>query len=120
MILHRDILDLLLRLQAEGKYEFVFKLHPACFNMGDYDMTYPPHIQEVENVKFILANFKVTSEQQPCLLPFYEAFDTILCDLHSSVGFMASYFAPRIIIAYHNDAHYEVPERYVLNCYCVH
>ena len=111
LLLQKEILDKLLLLQAQGKYEFVFKLHPACFNVKSYDMSIPCEKLEFENLEFIHANFAVTSEQQPCLLPFFEAFDIILCDLHSSVGFMASYFSPRIILAYHNDTGYEVPDR---------
>ncbi len=56
----------------------------------------------------MFANFEVTDEQQPCLLPFLEAFDVLLCDLHSTVPFMASYFAPKVILAFHNDADYQV------------
>lgn len=111
MIIHREMLEYMFELQKQGKFRWVFKLHPACFNEADYDVNYPPSKAEYENVRFIKENFVVTSQQQPCLLPFIEAFDVILCDLHSSVGFIASYFAPRTIFAYHNDAHYGTPDR---------
>jgi endonuclease/exonuclease/phosphatase family metal-dependent hydrolase len=98
-------------LQNSGKYNFIFKLHPTCFHLEDYDLEYPPSLLEFNNLKFIHKTFTVTSEEEPCLLPFFEAFETIICDLHSTVGFIAQYFSPRIIIAYHNDAYYEVPHR---------
>lgn len=74
---------------------FVFKLHPTAYAaLADPD--YDPEDIENGTVKFILNNFDVTPENQPCLLPFFEAFDVILCDLHSTVPFMASYFAPKV------------------------
>lgn len=47
-----------------------------------------------------MENFKVTDETQPCLLPFLEACDIIICDLHSTVPFMASYFSPKVKTKY--------------------
>jgi hypothetical protein len=111
LILNMDMLELFRDLQNSGKYNFIFKLHPTCFHLEDYDLEYPPSLLEFNNLKFIHKTFTVTSEEEPCLLPFFEAFETIICDLHSTVGFIAQYFSPRIIIAYHNDAYYEVPHR---------
>jgi hypothetical protein len=88
MVCQRPILNFLLELQQAGKYRFVFKLHPACFNTKDYNLDDPLERDELDNVQFLLKNFVVTSEEQPCLLPFYEAFEVILCDLHSSVGYV--------------------------------
>lgn len=87
MVGQRDMLELLLDLQKKDKFRFVFKLHPTCFNIDDYDMSDPIDRAERDNVEFLHKNFVVTSEEQPCLLPFYEAFEVILCDLHSSVGY---------------------------------
>ncbi|KAI8997941.1 Endonuclease/exonuclease/phosphatase [Gaertneriomyces semiglobifer] len=108
LIVQRPIIDLMYKLQHQDrKYRFVFKMHPAVYNPGDYDLTYPPHIEEVRNVKFIFDNFEVTDEWKPSLLPFLETFEVLLCDLHSTVAFMASYFSPKTILAWHNDADYE-------------
>ena len=90
LILQDDIIQLLYELQQSGKYHFVWKLHPAAFNLKDFDESYEPHRKELSNLKFILLNFVVTSEEQPCLLPFLEAFKIIICDLHSTVPFTAS------------------------------
>jgi len=107
MLIQKDLLDLLFKLQQDGRYKFIWKLHPAVFNTASYDLTYAPHKAEVDNVQFITQNFTVTTEEQPSLLPFMKAFDVVICDLHSTVPFVASYFSPKVIIAYHNDADYE-------------
>ncbi|KAF9979240.1 hypothetical protein BGZ65_006700, partial [Modicella reniformis] len=67
---------------------------------------------ELENVKFILANFTVAREEHVCLCPFMEAFDVVIADLHSSVPFIASYFTPKVILSYFNDADYGTTEGY--------
>lgn len=76
----------------------MFKLHPTAY-AALQDPEYDPTDLENQTVKFIMQNFDVTEERQPCLLPFFEAFDFILCDLHSTVPFMASYFAPKARIS---------------------
>jgi hypothetical protein len=37
------------------------------------------------------------------------AFELVFCDLHSSVPFISTYFSPKAIVCYWNDADYEVP-----------
>jgi len=105
MIIQTPILEYLLDLQNQGKYKFVFKLHPSAYNPGDFDPSYPPHALELENLKFIQKNFAVTDEAKPSLLPFLSAFQTLICDLHSTVAFVASYFAPKV-----NDLHSMIVE----------
>ncbi|KAL7752727.1 hypothetical protein RI367_001729 [Sorochytrium milnesiophthora] len=109
VLLHRPILEYLLKLEQEGHYKFVWKFHPAVYNVGDYSDTDEAHRKELDNVRWIFEHFTVTREDESCLLPFIDAFSAIFCDLHSSVPFIASYFAPKTIICYWNDADYEVP-----------
>ncbi|KAI9178726.1 hypothetical protein H9P43_005388 [Blastocladiella emersonii ATCC 22665] len=109
VLLHRPILEYLKQLQDAGHYTFVWKLHPAVYNRAWYDESRVEDRTEIENVQWIFANFAVTREDEPCLLPFIEAFPLVFCDLHSSVPFIASYFSPKPIVCYWNDADYEVP-----------
>ncbi|ORZ36793.1 hypothetical protein BCR44DRAFT_1059890 [Catenaria anguillulae PL171] len=105
----RGMLEYLKHLQDAGRFKFVWKFHPAVYNMGNYDLSVECDRIEVENVKWIMEHFEVTREDEPCLLPFIEAFDLVFCDLHSSVPFIASYFSPKAILCFWNDADYEVP-----------
>lgn len=126
LVVQRDIIEYLWQLQQEGKYRFIWKLHPSAFNSAEYlSSTDETDINEYRNLQFIFENFEVTPESEPALLPFFEAFDVILCDLHSSVPFTALYFAPKvniteyflftqlqILVAFKNDhTDYEVPHR---------
>ncbi|KAI9218669.1 Endonuclease/exonuclease/phosphatase [Blastocladiella britannica] len=109
LLQHRPILEYLKQLQDAGHYKFVWKFHPMVYNHGAYDAACDTDQTELANVKWIFANFAVTREDEPCLLPFIEAFPLVFCDLHSSVPFIASYFSPKAIVCYWNDADYEVP-----------
>ena len=111
LLMNREMLEYLHSLELEGRYKFLFKLHPMCFNLVSYDLNDAANKIEYDNVNYVFKTFAVTSQEQPCLLPFIETCDSLLCDLHSSVGFIASYFSPRRIFAYHNDTGYDVPDR---------
>ncbi|KAF9911182.1 hypothetical protein EC991_004406 [Linnemannia zychae] len=114
MIAQKSIIQLFHRLEQTGKWKFIWKMHPTSLQLDGYDTEDASGIEqtELENVKFILANFTVTQEEHACLLPFMEAFDVIITDLHSSVPFIATYFTPKIILSYFNDADYGTPERH--------
>jgi endonuclease/exonuclease/phosphatase (EEP) superfamily protein YafD len=107
-----EIVALLWGLQQQGTYRFVWKFHPAAFNLGEFDLAYAPHVVELDSIRFIMAHMEYTSEDQSVMLPFIEAFDVIVCDLHSTVAFIASYFAPKTILAFEciNDE-YGTPDR---------
>ncbi|KAJ3359278.1 hypothetical protein GGF32_009487 [Allomyces javanicus] len=109
LLQHRNLLEYLKKLQDEGTYKFVWKFHPAVYNPLGYDESVECDRIEKANVEWIFQHFDVTREDEPCLLPFVEAFPIIFCDLHSSVPFIASYFSPKAIVCYWNDADYEVP-----------
>ncbi|KAJ1510161.1 hypothetical protein HMI54_004012 [Coelomomyces lativittatus] len=109
LLLQTGVLDYLLELQNEGHFNFVWKFHPSVYNKANYSSNTKDDELEMKNVKWIMKNFQCTKESEPCLLPFLEAFRIIFCDLHSSVPFIASYFSPKTIICYWNDADYEVP-----------
>lgn len=89
-------------------------MHPTSLHFDGYNMEDVSGIEqaELENVKFILSNFRVTQQEHLCLLPFMEAFDVVITDLHSSVPFIATYFTPKVILSYFNDADYGTPERH--------
>ncbi|KAK3843532.1 MAG: Endonuclease/exonuclease/phosphatase [Linnemannia gamsii] len=114
MIAQRPIIQLFHRLEQTGKWKFIWKMHPTSLQLDGYDTEDASGVEqtELENVKFILDNFTVTQEEHACLLPFMEAFDVIITDLHSSVPFIATYFTPKIILSYFNDADYGTPERH--------
>lgn len=109
LLQERAILEYFKQLQDDKKFEFVFKFHPAVYDENNYLDATKEELLEKQSVEYIKQNFKVTKESEPCLLPFFEAFDVIFCDLHSSVPFIASYFAPKAIVCYWNDDDYEVP-----------
>ena len=114
MVAQKSLIQLFHRLEQTGEWKFVWKMHPTSLHLDGYDTTDTSGAEqaELENVKFILENFTVTQEEHACLLPFMEAFDVIITDLHSSVPFIATYFTPKIILSYFNDADYGTPERH--------
>ncbi|KAG0079029.1 hypothetical protein BGZ90_003738 [Linnemannia elongata] len=114
MLAQKPLIRLFHRLEQTGKWKFIWKMHPTSLHLDGYDMEDPSGVEqtELENVKFILANFTVVQEEHSCLLPFMEAFDVIITDLHSSVPFIATYFTPKVILSYFNDADYGTPERH--------
>lgn len=98
ILVQRPILDHMYALQhVHRTHRFVWKLHPSNYNIGDYDVNYAPHAEELKNLTFIRSSFEVTDEWKPSLLPFLKTFPILLCDLHSTVAFMASYFAPKVL-----------------------
>ncbi|KAF9585455.1 hypothetical protein BGW38_002318 [Lunasporangiospora selenospora] len=114
MLAQKSLIQLFHRLEQSGRWKFIWKMHPTSLHLENYDTTDPTGQEQVEldNVRFVLANFRVTAEEHACLLPFMEAFDIIITDLHSSVPFIATYFTPKIILSYFNDADYGTPERH--------
>lgn len=114
IVAQKPLIQLFHRLEQTGKWKFVWKMHPTSLHLDGYDLEDASGVEqtELENVKFILANFQVAQEEHVCLLPFMEAFDVIITDLHSSVPFIATYFTPKIILSYFNDADYGTPERH--------
>lgn len=114
IIAQKPLIQLFHRLEQTGKWRFVWKMHPTSLHLDGYDLTDASGVEqrEYENVKFILEHFTVTQEEHACLLPFMEAFEIIITDLHSSVPFIATYFTPKIILSYFNDADYGTPERH--------
>ncbi|KAG0337007.1 hypothetical protein BG000_005911 [Podila horticola] len=114
IIVQKPLIQLFHRLEQTGKWKFVWKMHPTSLHLDGYDLsdTSGAEQREYENVKFILEYFTVTQEEHACLLPFMEAFEIIITDLHSSVPFIATYFTPKIILSYFNDADYGTPERH--------
>ncbi|KAG0046058.1 hypothetical protein BGZ83_008745 [Gryganskiella cystojenkinii] len=114
MIAQKPLIQLFHRLEQTGDWKFVWKMHPTSLQLDGYDSADDSGVEqtELENVKFILQNFSVTQEEHACLLPFMEAFDVIITDLHSSVPFIATYFTPKVILSYFNDADYGTPERH--------
>lgn len=114
MLAQKPLIRLFHQLEQTGKWKFIWKMHPTSLHLDGYDTEDPSGVEqtELENVKFILANFSVAQEEHACLLPFMEAFDVIITDLHSSVPFIATYFTPKIILSYFNDADYGTPERH--------
>jgi len=111
MLLQPTILDLLLKLEHEGNYRFIWKFHPSAFSDGYFDLNEPLEKKEHDSIVSIRQNFVTVPEDFACLLPFFELFDLVLCDLHSSVPFIASYFCPKVILAYENDTGYEGVQR---------
>ncbi|KAF9126752.1 hypothetical protein BGW39_006377 [Mortierella sp. 14UC] len=114
IIAQKPLIQLFHRLEQTGKWKFIWKMHPSSLQLDGYDTDDASGVEqaELENVKFILDNFTVTQNEHACLLPFMEAFDVIITDLHSSVPFIATYFTPKIILSYFNDADYGTPERH--------
>ncbi|ORZ14258.1 Endonuclease/exonuclease/phosphatase [Lobosporangium transversale] len=114
MIAQKPIIQLFHRLEQTGHWKFIWKMHPSSLQLDGYDLEDQTGIEqrELENVQFVLKNFTVTQDEHVCLLPFMEAFDVIITDLHSSVPFIATYFTPKIILSYFNDADYGTPERH--------
>ncbi|KAF8985829.1 hypothetical protein BGZ52_009925 [Haplosporangium bisporale] len=114
IIAQKPLIQLFHRLEQTGKWKFVWKMHPTSLHLDGYDLQDASGAEqrEYENVKFILKHFTVTQEEHACLLPFMEAFEIIITDLHSSVPFIATYFTPKIILSYFNDADYGTPERH--------
>ncbi|KAG0203668.1 hypothetical protein BGX28_004112 [Mortierella sp. GBA30] len=114
MLAQTSLIQLFYRLEQTGQWKFIWKMHPTSLHLDGYDTEDASGVEqtELENVKFILAHFTVTDAEHSCLLPFMEAFDVIVTDLHSSVPFMATYFTPKIILSYFNDADYGTPERH--------
>ncbi|KAI1307878.1 hypothetical protein EDD11_004380 [Mortierella claussenii] len=114
MIAQKPLIQLFHRLEQTGRWKFIWKMHPTSLLLKGYDLTDPSGVEqtELENVKFILENFSVTQNEHACLLPFIEGFDVIITDLHSSVPFIATYFTPKVILSYFNDADYGAPERH--------
>ncbi|KAG0031985.1 hypothetical protein BGZ81_000155 [Podila clonocystis] len=114
IIAQKPLIQLFHRLEQTGNWKFVWKMHPTSLHLDGYDLsdTSGGEQREYENVKFILEHFTVTQEEHACLLPFMEAFEIIITDLHSSVPFIATYFTPKIILSYFNDADYGIPERH--------
>ncbi|KAF9570724.1 hypothetical protein EC968_001455 [Mortierella alpina] len=114
MIAQKPLIQLFHRLEQTGRWKFIWKMHPTSLYLDGYDTEDASGVEqtELENVKFILAHFTVTIEEHACLLPFMEAFDVVITDLHSSVPFIATYFTPKVIISYFNDADYGTPERH--------
>ncbi|KAI8602789.1 Endonuclease/exonuclease/phosphatase [Dissophora ornata] len=114
MLAQKPLIQLFHRLEKTGRWKFIWKMHPTSLQLDGYDTEDPSGIEqmELENVKFILANFTVTQDEHACLLPFMEALDVIITDLHSSVPFIATYFTPKVILSYFNDADYGTPERH--------
>ncbi|KAF9439054.1 hypothetical protein BGZ76_000536 [Entomortierella beljakovae] len=114
ILAQKPLIQLLHRLEMAGQWRFIWKLHPSSLQLDGYnteDTSSSDNI-ELENVKFVLDNFTVTHEEYACLLPFMEAFDIVITDLHSSVPFIATYFTPKVIISYFNDADYGAPVRH--------
>ncbi|KAF9936531.1 hypothetical protein BGZ67_002254 [Mortierella alpina] len=114
MIAQKPLIQLFHRLEQTGRWKFIWKMHPTSLHLDGYDTEDASGVEQVEleNVKFILAHFTVTIEEHACLLPFMEAFDIVITDLHSSVPFIATYFTPKVILSYFNDADYGTPERH--------
>ncbi|KAG0253716.1 hypothetical protein DFQ27_007257 [Actinomortierella ambigua] len=114
MIAQRPLVQLFHRLEQSGRFKFLWKLHPTSLQMEGYDLTDATGEEQAEydNVQFIVSHFSVTREEHACLLPFMEAFDVVVTDLHSSVPFIATYFTPKVILSYFNDADYGSPERH--------
>ncbi|CAO3573514.1 unnamed protein product [Mortierella alpina] len=114
MIAQKPLIQLFHRLEQTGRWKFIWKMHPTSLHLDGYDTEDASGVEqaELENVKFILAHFTVTIEEHACLLPFMEAFDVVITDLHSSVPFIATYFTPKVILSYFNDADYGTPERH--------
>ncbi|KAF9969361.1 hypothetical protein BGZ73_008298 [Actinomortierella ambigua] len=114
MIAQRPLIQLFHRLEQSGRFKFIWKLHPTSVQMDGYDLTDETGQEQIEydNVQFILSHFTVTREEHACLLPFMEAFEVAVTDLHSSVPFIATYFTPKVILSYFNDSDYGSPERH--------
>ncbi|KAK3825788.1 MAG: Endonuclease/exonuclease/phosphatase [Benniella sp.] len=114
MLAQKPLIQLFHRLEQSGRWRFIWKMHPTSLHFDGYNTEDASGVEqtELENVKFILANFTVTQEEHTCLLPFMEAFDVIITDLHSSVPFIATYFTPKVILSYFNDADYGTPDRH--------
>ncbi|KAF9113348.1 hypothetical protein BGX27_001737 [Mortierella sp. AM989] len=113
MIAQKPLIELFYRLEKSGRWIFIWKMHPSSLQLGGCEADDLGDDQiEQKNVKFILANFTVTQDEHSCLLPFMEAFDVIITDLHSSVPFIATYFTPKVILSYYHDANYGTPERH--------
>ncbi|KAF9202237.1 hypothetical protein BGZ49_007578 [Haplosporangium sp. Z 27] len=114
IVAQKPLIELFHHLERSGHWKFIWKLHPSSLQFKSYDTEEASGVDkiELENIKFILVNFTVTQDEHSCLLPFMEAFDVIITDLHSSVPFIATYFTPKVILSYFNDADYGVPERH--------
>ncbi|KAF9357044.1 hypothetical protein BGX26_004340 [Mortierella sp. AD094] len=114
MLAQKPLIELFHRLEKSGHWRFIWKMHPSPLQLDGYDTEDASGGEqtELESVKFILANFTVTQDEHSCLLPFMEAFDVIITDLRSSVPFIATYFTPKVILSYFNDADYGAPERH--------
>ncbi|KAF9286463.1 hypothetical protein BGZ68_002887 [Mortierella alpina] len=114
MIAQKPLIQLFHRLEQTGRWKFIWKMHPTSLHLDGYDTEDASGEEqtELENVKFILSHFTVTIDEHACLLPFMEAFDVVITDLHSSVPFIATYFTPKVILSYFNDADYGTPERH--------
>ncbi|KAG0212969.1 hypothetical protein BGX33_003241 [Mortierella sp. NVP41] len=114
ILAQKPLIQLFRRLEQTGRWKFIWKMHPTSLQMDGYDIDDASGVEqtELENVRFILNHFTVTQEEHACLLPFMEAFDVIITDLHSSVPFIATYFTPKVILSYFNDADYGTPERH--------
>ncbi|KAF9403072.1 hypothetical protein BGX21_007230 [Mortierella sp. AD011] len=113
MLAQKPLIELFHRLEKSGQWRFIWKMHPSSLQFDSYNTEDASGGEqtELESVKFILANFTVAQEEHACLLPYMEAFGVIITDLHSSVPFIATYFTPKIILSYFNDADYRTPER---------
>ena len=94
------LLQTFVDIQATGRYNFVWKLHPASLAMKDLS------VQEKDQVKFLQAHFTVTPLDHYALFPFLQVFDTVIVDLESSAGFSVLYFGPKVLIAYHGPTDY--------------
>ncbi|KAF9932686.1 hypothetical protein FBU30_007528 [Linnemannia zychae] len=114
IIAQKALILLFQQLEKTGIWKFIWKMHPTSLHLDGYNLDDASGMEliEYENVKFILENFTVTKDEHSCLLPFMEAFDVIITDLHSSVPFIATYFTPKVILSYFNDADYGAPERH--------
>jgi hypothetical protein len=91
----RSLIQTIHKLEKSGNWRFVWKIRNGISSCDQI---------EQENIDFILANFIVAHEEYTCLLPFMEIFDIIITDLHSSISSIATYFAPKVIVSYSNEA----------------
>ncbi|KAI7831259.1 Endonuclease/exonuclease/phosphatase [Gamsiella multidivaricata] len=114
ILAQKPLIQLLHRLEQTGRWRFIWKMHPSFLQLDGHNIEDESDVdqRERENVKFVLANFTVAQAEHASLLPFLEAFDVIITDLHSCVPFIATYFTPKVILSYFNDADYGAPERH--------
>ncbi|KAG0323067.1 hypothetical protein BGZ99_002961 [Dissophora globulifera] len=112
MLAQTPLIQLFHRMEQTGRWRFVWKMHSTSLQQDGYraENSTSEKQTELSNIKFVLANFTVTRDEHACLLPFIEAFDVIITELHSSFPSIATYFAPNVILSYLNDANHRIPE----------